>query len=261
MRILFFFILLSGFSSGAGAQDLGEVYFNKGLEAFQKKQYREADSLFSESLFFQPHKDTYFSRAAVRKKLRNQAGYCSDLAQAAVRGDQEADSLFKQGCGSVVTKFVDLQNKEVDKTQSTYRVIRYENLVDSTVLAVRFDNKNNFINIYYIVNDTSGIVSEPDSVPEFPGGMKAFYKLINSRIVYPQDARENGASGKVIIQFVIEKNGSMTHPRIVKDVKDYPSMTQAALKSIENMPAWRPGIVKGKPVRSYVEVPVAFTIQ
>ncbi len=68
--------------------------YNEGLEFYKNKLYKEAESKFMISLLNQPHKDTYFARAAARQKLNDLKGYCSDLAHAAVYGDKEATEIF-----------------------------------------------------------------------------------------------------------------------------------------------------------------------
>lgn len=95
--------------------------------------------------------------------------------------------------------------------------------------------------------------------PEFPGGMGALMKFLGSNIKYPVIAQENGISGRVICNFVVEKNGSITDVQVVRGVD--PSLDKEAVRVIEDMPKWSPGQQRGKPVRVRFTLPVVFRLQ
>lgn len=95
--------------------------------------------------------------------------------------------------------------------------------------------------------------------PTFPGGTAALMSWLSQNIKYPVIAAENGVKGRVIVQFVVEKDGSITDVVVVKSVD--PSLDKEATRVIKNMPHWIPGRQNGSPVRVRFTVPVSFKLQ
>lgn len=98
-----------------------------------------------------------------------------------------------------------------------------------------------------------------ESDPEFPGGMDALYKYLEDNIKYPQKAKDNDISGKVYVTFVVEKDGSITNPRLLRDIGG--GCGQEALRVVKAMPRWNPGKQRGKPVRVQFNLPVSFNLK
>lgn len=84
-----------------------------------------------------------------------------------------------------------------------------------------------------------------ECMPEFPGGMKGCLDFIQTEMCYPEEAKKAGIQGRVILQFIIEKDGTPTQPRIVRSV--HPLLDKEALRIIRQMPKWIPGKQDGKP--------------
>ena len=97
-----------------------------------------------------------------------------------------------------------------------------------------------------------------EQMPEYPGGMGELMKFIQRNIRYPKEAQEQGKQGRVIVQFVVEKDGSITDAKIVKSVD--PQLDAEALRIVNAMPNWTPGKQRGKEVRTYFTIPVAFRL-
>jgi TonB family protein len=97
-----------------------------------------------------------------------------------------------------------------------------------------------------------------DIVPEFPGGFEAFGRYLGKSLRYPALARENGTQGRVIIAFVVEKDGTLSDVKIAKGIGD--GCDEEALRVINNCPPWKPGIQNGKPVRVAYSVPISFAL-
>lgn len=95
--------------------------------------------------------------------------------------------------------------------------------------------------------------------PEFPGGADELQKYLGSSIKYPDIAAENGIQGRVIVQFVVEKDGSTTAITIARGVD--PSLDKEAVRVVKEMPRWKPGKQRGKPVRTKFTLPVVFRLQ
>ena len=98
-----------------------------------------------------------------------------------------------------------------------------------------------------------------EQMPSFPGGMGALMSWLGQNIKYPVTAAETGVQGRVIVQFVVEKDGSITDVKIAKSVD--PSLDKEAARVIKSMPHWIPGRQNGSPVRVRYTVPVTFKLQ
>jgi len=83
-------------------------------------------------------------------------------------------------------------------------------------------------------------------------------KFLNKAIRYPAVAQENGIQGKVIVNFVIDKDGSVSNARIARGV--YPSIDKEALRVVMSLPKWKPGMQRGKAVRVSYTVPISFQL-
>lgn len=94
--------------------------------------------------------------------------------------------------------------------------------------------------------------------PEFPGGEAALQKYIASHVQYPEIARENGLQGKVYVQFVINKRGEVENAIIARGIDAV--LDKEALRVIQNLPNWKPGVQRGKPVRVSYTVPINFKL-
>ncbi len=95
--------------------------------------------------------------------------------------------------------------------------------------------------------------------PSFPGGQKALMQWLSENVQYPQLAYDNGIQGRVIVQYVVEKDGSISEVTVSKSID--PSLDKEALRVVKSMPRWRPGMQNGKPVRVKYTMPVTFKLQ
>ena len=98
-----------------------------------------------------------------------------------------------------------------------------------------------------------------EQMPSFPGGMGALMNWLSQNIKYPVIAAENGVQGRVIVQFVVEKDGSITDVKVAKSVD--PSLDKEAARVVGSMPHWIPGKQNGSAVRVKYTVPVTFKLQ
>ena len=95
--------------------------------------------------------------------------------------------------------------------------------------------------------------------PEFPGGNTAMMKFLSDNIKYPVIAQENGIQGRVITNFVVERDGSITDVQVVRGVD--PSLDKEAIRVIQSMPKWKAGRQRGSAVRVRFTLPVVFRLQ
>lgn len=98
-----------------------------------------------------------------------------------------------------------------------------------------------------------------EQMPSFPGGPQALLQYLNSNVKYPVVAQENGVQGRVVISFVVEKDGSVTDVQVAKSVD--PSLDKEAQRIVKSMPHWIPGKQNGSAVRVKYVVPVSFKLQ
>lgn len=97
-----------------------------------------------------------------------------------------------------------------------------------------------------------------EQMPEYPGGMEELMKFLQRNVKYPKEAQEQGKQGRVVVQFVVNKDGSITDAKIVKSVD--PQLDAEALRVVNAMPNWTPGKQRGKEVRTYFTIPVTFRL-
>lgn len=93
-------------------------------------------------------------------------------------------------------------------------------------------------------------------MPEFPGGSEALNAFLTREIQYPEVARNNGITGTVLIEFVVEKDGRVSNAKV--KVPLFPECDKEAVRGVMAMPKWKPGKNMGKPVRCFYQVPVTF---
>ena len=141
-------------------------------------------------------------------------------------------------------------------------------------LMTEFQLQNNMVELfkrhpYSQLNDTllppeeeavyPPIYNVIDQMPEFPGGMDKLLQFINDNMKYPSKAQMEGIQGRVIVQFIVDEDGYIMEPNIVRNVE--PSLDNEALRLIKMLPQWKPGTLKGKAVKVKYTVPVAFKLK
>ena len=97
-----------------------------------------------------------------------------------------------------------------------------------------------------------------DEMPSFPGGLEELHKWIDNNVQYPAVARENGIEGRVILKFIVEKDGSLSDSTVIHSV--HPMVDREALRLVGQMPKWNPGKRAGIPVRVRYCLPIKFKI-
>lgn len=108
-------------------------------------------------------------------------------------------------------------------------------------------------------NDQTVNMAMVEQKATFPGGDAALYKWLSTQINYPADAAEAGITGRVIVSFVIEKDGSISNARVVRSI--HPSLDAEAIRIVKTMPKWIPGKNNGQTVRVEYTLPISFKLQ
>lgn len=107
-------------------------------------------------------------------------------------------------------------------------------------------------------SDEGEVFEVVEQNPSFPGGMDALTKWLGKNLKYPASAQDNGIQGRVLVQFVVNKDGSIVDPKILRSVD--PALDKEALRVVSAMPKWQPGKQRGKTVRVRFTLPVTFRL-
>lgn len=132
-------------------------------------------------------------------------------------------------------------------TLSSATVTKNESITPSEKVILTLQQKDN------------RVFTEVEQVPSFPGGLNKFYKFLQQNIKYPAEARQKKIQGKVFITFIIEKDGSFSNLRILRDL-GYGCGAEA-LRVMKLSPKWNPGIQNGHKVRVQYTMPINFTLK
>lgn len=100
---------------------------------------------------------------------------------------------------------------------------------------------------------------EVENQPSFPGGMDKLGPWLHKNLKYPASAQESCVQGRVVVQFVVNKDGSIVEPKVIKSVD--PALDKEAIRVVSAMPKWSPGRMRGRPVRVRFVLPVTFRLQ
>ena len=108
-------------------------------------------------------------------------------------------------------------------------------------------------------NDDKEVFVSVEHNPEFPGGMQELYKFIAENLKYPAEAHENGIQGRTVVRFIVEKDGSVSNVDILKGFDA--NCDKEAVRVVQSLPNFKPGMQNGKPVRVYYTLPINFVLQ
>ncbi len=155
---------------------------------------------------------------------------------------------------------------EAPKVADVLEIVDDKVVVDEPTNVMNEDNVSKVEIVYK--PPTQVVEEEPDeqvifevveTMPEFPGGQAALMQYLAKNIKYPTIAQENGTQGRVIVQFVVNRDGSIVDAKVVRSVDPY--LDKEALRVVGTMPKWKPGMQRGKPVRVKYTLPVMFRLQ
>ncbi len=108
-------------------------------------------------------------------------------------------------------------------------------------------------------NVSQDVYETVEQMPEFPGGMEAMMRFLQQNIQYPANAAKNKVEGRVVLQFVIEKDGQIGEVKIARSVD--PELDAEALRVVKSMPTFIPGRQDGEPVAVWYTIPISFKLQ
>ncbi len=123
----------------------------------------------------------------------------------------------------------------------------------STMMAMDSDNSTK------IEKNKDGVYARAEKMPQYPGGEAALSKFIEENIVYPQDALDQNKEGTAKVSFIIDEKGAVTKATVTGSTST-PSLDNEAARVVNQMPPWKPGVVKGKNVKTSLELPITFKL-
>lgn len=123
------------------------------------------------------------------------------------------------------------------------------------------ENASGMANKEKMVMDKEGVYNRAEVMPEFPGGKDALANYVNSHLDYTQQAIDNNTEGTVKVSFVVDEQGKVRNASLMNGVKLGNGLDEEALKVFNNMPAWKPGKVHGKAVKTRMELPITFKLE
>ena len=110
-----------------------------------------------------------------------------------------------------------------------------------------------------VSQSNQNLYDQVEQMPEYPGGMPAMIDFLQTNLKYPEDAVKQKVSGRVMVMFVVETDGSLSNVRVARKV--FPSLDAEAVRVVKTMPKWKPGKENGRPVRVNFTLPVVFTLK
>ena len=203
-----------------------------------------------------------------KDKLVNYKGVVVDKDGKAVEGAEffiDGDHKLPQGQSYVTEKNGNFSFKAFENAKMIV-IWKKDGKMMGLPVAVNKENNSNM----KIVMDREWLnppANDPDNpvfevveqMPEFPdGGMSGLMQFLSKNIQYPINAQKNHTQGRVTVQFVVDKDGSISEPGIIRGVD--PDLDGEAIRVISLMPKWKPGMQKGQPVRVRYTVPVMFRL-
>ena len=173
---------------------------------------------------------------AIVQKMNSKKGSVTDT-------DGKFTINVKKG-DKIVIAYVGFQSEVIDINTSESRDYKVQLAKDGS------DKNDRNENLYCDVAET---------MPQFPGGPKALLDYLSTNVVYPEEAYKKGVQGRVIVSFIVEKDGSITEAAVRRSID--PLLDDEALRVINAMPRWTPGTQNNKPVRVKYTVPVSFKLK
>ena len=136
--------------------------------------------------------------------------------------------------------------------------LKWRLLATLSVLALLFMvNTNAMAQSKKVANDK--VLEKAEVMPQFPGGAQAMMKFVAENVQYPEEAKEKEISGRVMVGFIVEKDGSISDVKVAKGIGG--GCDEEAVRVVKAMPKWKPGKQKGKPVRVHYTLPLTFKLQ
>jgi TonB family protein len=206
--------------NGRDSMRTANKLYIEGVKLFDKEDFNGALTNFSKVIAInEEDDDAHFNRGACYMKLGDTANACRDWNFPSLRCQISAVNLLNKYCGENISLDKMPTIKEAEQT------------------------------IYTIVEE----------MPSFPNGEKAMLDFIAENVKYPDHARKKNITGRVYISFIVDKDGYVREPRILRGIGD--GCDEEAIRVVQMMPQWNPGYLNGRPVNVQFNLPILFTLK
>ena len=194
--------------------------------------------------------------------------YQADAAAAGSNGREYMSLLYRQatgtGYGHITNKFnsINLKNRIVmmNRQKTRFGAWKLVAVLPVAALMLMFGCKPAAEKAAVAEPETTDeVFDEVEVSPEFAGGMDALYQYLAENIQYPEQAKADGVEGRVMVGFVVEKDGSITDAEVLRGIGG--GCDEEALRVVNAMPNWTPGKQNGEAVRTRFNLPVVFKLQ
>jgi TonB family protein len=174
----------------------------------------------------------------------------------------ENDRELKKAAGSTITEAAPVTNENSMVVADEIKTEDFKEKIEDRPLSSSQANYKRAADSPALKN-VSGDEQEPvllsvEQMPEFPGGIKNLTKYLKENLKYPTTASDMGISGKVVVQFVVEKDGRITNIKVLRGIGG--GCDEEAVRVVSMMPNWKPGTQNGKPVPVYYYLPISFIL-
>jgi TonB family protein len=149
--------------------------------------------------------------------------------------------------------------KEEGKVTGKVRDGKWSGFKQDTLRYEEYFSKGNFINGVSYKNGMQVHYTDIEKAASYPGGVNEMLMFINQKIIFPKSARRLGIDGKVFVEFIVNKDGSISDIKVIKGV--YGQLDEEAMRIVRIMPLWEPGFHRGIAVRSKFVLPVTFKLE
>lgn len=250
--ILFFLISIKALSQTGDNADAAKEFKRLralGYKAFNGKNYKLADSLYTQALYAFRGADVYYKRALCRKQMGDTIGYCKDLAESAYLGDLSAMKMYLKNCGKIDTIFQESDSSLFVSWQFFYKNSLIKT-IDFNYQAVKSwsHNPNNLTYAHLAVS----------KVAEFPGGDSALKRFLKNNLVCPPSVMKNNIRAKCYVQILVHKDGTLSNFEVLKRVPDCSECDAEALRSAKLIPKLTPANICGYKVTSIYNLVIEF---
>jgi TonB family protein len=218
------------------------IYVNDKLEG-ESKLYNKKDSSITKVNYINNKKQG----PCVERDYKGNILDSTYFVSGKIKG--KSFSYYKNGSLKTVKTY---KNGKLDGEQKNY----HEN---GEISSINSYKNGKSIELENSSDDLEEVMVVVEKHPEYPGGNSKLFEYLGKNIKYPQAARMLGVKGKVYIQFVVEKDGSLSSLDVVRGIGS--GCDEVALKAIEDMPKWSPGEQRGKAVRVRFILPVNFSLR
>jgi TonB family protein len=218
----------------------------------------QAIALLTENMRIQYSQKVAAQLGQIQLQNGDTIGYCISQRYLNKGRDTDASALYEATCQ--------------DRDSTTFEASglsssRYPGIIAVTRSYHRADGRTYFVlygqegikELAFSTFDKDTLFLITARIPEFPGGESEMFKFFGTTIIYPSAAKDRGISGVVYLTFVIDRNGRIKEPEIMRGV--HHAMDEESMRVVSLMPTWQPGYHAGEPVEFRLNLPLRYTLR